>query len=73
MSYSLEYSLYNTDIYVICCFTFSLICLYQKGRVIIQGVPISSAKSNLYVMIRKIGQKSKVKVFSCSKRKKNLF
>ena len=39
----------------------------------VQGVPTLSDKSNFDVMDRKFGQISKVKVFSCSQMKKNLF
>ena len=39
----------------------------------VQGVPTLSDKSNFDVMDRKFGQISKVKVFSCSQMKNNLF
>ena len=44
-----------------------------KIKAIIQGVPTLSDKSNFDVMARKFGQISKVKVFSCSQMKNNLF
>ena len=39
----------------------------------LQGVPTLSAKSSFDVTARKIGQISKIKIFSCSQMKKNLF
>ena len=40
---------------------------------VLQGDPTLSDKSNFDVMARKYGQISKVKVFSCSEMKNNLF
>ena len=47
----------------------------EKGlsKGILQGVPTLSDKSNFDVTARKFGQISKVKVFSCSQMKNNLF
>ena len=45
----------------------------KLGSAFVQGVPTLSDKSNFDVMARKFGQISKVKVFSCSQMKNNLF
>ena len=48
-------------------------CKWSKIKHSLQGVPTLSDKSNFDVTARKLGQISKIKVFSCSQMKNNLF
>ena len=45
----------------------------EPSHFLVQGDPTLSDKSNFDVMARKFGQISKIKVFSCSQMKNNLF